>query len=295
MVNLLRLLVRGQFIDRRILYMLLALTIAFPMIVNVPVPDPRIQPESRKFYETVEAFAADPVRRNKLVILCTNFGSGTLAENQTQTEAVMRHLMKHKLKFAIFAFNSPQGREQGQLAADTLSKNYGYVYGEHYVNWGFRPPDAIEPLLKAAVRDIPDAVGSDIKGTPLAQVPVMQGVKTVNDVGMIIEVAAANTLPVWIQYYQRVGDEPIPTLYCPTSVMAPEAFPFLKSGQIQGMLIGLKGAIEYEVLTQERGFGTRASAALSYSHLLIILLVVLGNAGMFAQRRLEKMADEGEA
>jgi hypothetical protein len=290
MDKLLRVLVRAQYVDRRILYLLLALVIAAPIVVKVPVPPPQIQPETHRFYETIEAFAADPKRRDKLVILSANYGSGTMAENQTQITVVMRHLMKHRLKFAIFAYSTAQGREQGQLAADALSAQYDYVYGRDYVNWGFRPLDAVEALLKAAVRDVPGTFGNDARQTPLAEVPVMQGINTVNDIGMIIEVASSNTLPQWIQYFQRTGDEPIPTLYCPTSVMGPEAFPFLRSGQIQGMLLGLKGAIEYEYLTGMPGFGTQVSAPLSYSHGLIILMVILGNAGMFAQRHLERKA-----
>jgi hypothetical protein len=269
--------------------------VALPFVVEIPTPKPAISPETQKFYDTIEAIAADPVRREKLVILSTNFGAGTLAENQTQTDAICKHLMKKKLKFAIFAFVAAQGREQGKIAAERAATKYGYVYGQDYVNWGYRPADAIEPLLKAAVRDIPDAVGNDINGTPLAQVPVMQGVKSVNDVGLIIEVAAALTLPQWLQYYQRTGEEPIPTLYAPTSVMAPEGFPFLKSGQLQGMLFGLRGANEYEVLIDERDFGKRGAASLAYSHLLIIVLVILGNVGMFAQARLEKLYREENA
>ncbi|GAB4459963.1 MAG: hypothetical protein OHK0029_23230 [Armatimonadaceae bacterium] len=293
MYPLLRFLVRGQRIDRRILYLLLMTVIALPFVIEIPTPPPAILPETYAFYRTIEEMAADPVRRNKLVILCTNYGAGTLAENQTQADAIARHLMKNRLRFAIFAFNAPQGREQGKIAAERSADRYGYQYGVDYVNWGYRPPDAIEPLLKAAVRDIPDAVGNDINGVPLEQIPVMQGIQTVNDVGLIIEVAAANTLPQWLQYFQRTGENPVPTLYAPTSVMAPEGFPFLKSGQLQGMLFGLRGANEYEVLIGERDFGKRGAASLAYSHLLIILLVVLGNIGMFAQQRMERLYREG--
>lgn len=292
MLPLLRFLIHAQRIDRRVLYMLLVTTIALPIIVRIPTPTPAILPETRRFYETIEEMAADPVRKEKLVILCINYGAGTMAENQTQAEAVVKHLMQKRLKFAIFSFNSAQGREQGKIAADKVAPKFGYVYGTDYVNWGYRPSDAIEPLLKSAVRDVPGSVGNDINGTPLAEVSVMKGIQTVNDIGMIIEVASANTLPTWLQYYQRTGDQPIPTLYAPTSVMAPEAYPLLKSGQIQGMLFGLKGVNEYEVLINERDFGARGAASLAYSHLLIIVLVILGNVGMFAQKRLAQLAEE---
>lgn len=276
---------RLQNIDPRLLYLLLIIVVGLPIVVPVPVPPPAVSPATQGAYDTIERLGSDPVLSQKLVILSCNFAAGTATENRTQCEVIMRHLMKKKMKFAIFAFADPQGRELGQQVANSLQAQYGYVYGRDYVNWGYRPGGAIVNILKAAVRDIPTAVGTDYKGTRLTEIPVMQNVKGVNDIAAIIELSGANILPVWLSYFQRTGDQPIATIFCPTAVMAPEAFPFLKSGQLQGMLTGLAGAIEYEVLLKEPGFASRASASLSYSHFLIIFLVILGNVGMIATRR----------
>jgi len=278
--------VKLQNLDRRVLYALLAATISFPLVVKgVPLPKPAVTPTTIKFHDTIEEIAADPARKDKLVIVSCNFGSGTLAENLSQTEAVLTHICRRGMRFAIFAFNDPQGRELGGKAAEKIAARFNYKYGENWVNWGYRPAAAIQPLLKAAVNDIPGTFRNDVKGTKLQDVPVMRGVKTTEDIGLIVEMAASNTLPVWIQFFQRAGKTPIATLYCPTSVMASEAYPYLDSGQLQGMLVGLKGASEYEARLGETGFGTQASASLSYSHVLIIGLIVLGNVGMFAERR----------
>lgn len=275
-----------QNLDRRVLYLLLAIVVSVPLVVKgIPLPPPAITPPTRAFYETVERIAADDNLKNKLVIVSCDFGSGTLAENLSQADAVINHLVKRKLKFAIFAFSDPQGRELGGQLAERITAKAGYKYGEDWVNFGYRPSAAITALLKAAVNDLPGAIGNDVRGTKLSDVPVMKNIKGVNDVGCIVEVAAANTLPAWIQFYQGAGDKPIATLYCPTSVMATEAYPYLESGQLQGMLVGLKGANEYETLLQEPGFATQAAASLSYSHVLIIALIVLGNVGMFMEKR----------
>lgn len=269
---------RLQNIDRRILYLLLFLAVVLPLLFSAPVPPAAVSPQARGFFDTLER-----VPPEKMVILSASFSSSTAAENLTQIETVMRHLMKRKLKFAIFGFIDPQGRELAQKVADRLQSKYGYVYGRDYVNWGFRRADQTV-LLTAMVRDLPGTLGRDIHGTPLASVPVMAGIKGVNDIGAVIELTGSDSLPLWLGYFRSAGEKPIPTLFCPTAVMAPEAFPYLKSGQLQGMLVGLKGAIEYEGLIGERGFATTASAALSYSHFLIIGLIILGNVGMLATR-----------
>jgi hypothetical protein len=59
--------------------------------------------------------------------------------------------------------------------------------------------------------------------------------------------------------------------------MAPEQYPFLDSGQLSGMLTGMKGAAEYEQLIGAPGFGLPAMAGQSFAHLYILFLIVLGN------------------
>ena len=67
----------------------------------------------------------------------------------------------------------------------------------------------------------------------------------------------------------------------------------LETGQLQGMLTGLKGASEYELLLEKAGFATSASASLSLSHLLILVLIFLGNLGMFLERKQRATAEGG--
>ena len=62
-----------------------------------------------------------------------------------------------------------------------------------------------------------------------------------------------------------------------TGVMAPEAYPFLDSGQLVGMLTGMRGAAEYEILLHSPGFGVTAMAGQSAAHLFILALIALGN------------------
>jgi hypothetical protein len=73
--------------------------------------------------------------------------------------------------------------------------------------------------------------------------------------------------------------------------MAPEAYPLLDSGQLVGMLTGMRGAAEYETLLGSRspGFAVTAMAGQSFAHLFILGLIALGNlpilAGVLARRR----------
>jgi len=279
-------------LDRRVLYLLLALVIAIPLLVSVPLPPPKITPPTKSFYDTLESVSEDPNTKDKLVIISCNFGAGTLAENLSQLKATLNHVTSKRMKFAIFAFNDPQGRDLGGSTAQQIADKAGYKYGEDWVNWGYRPPQGIQSLMKAMVNDLHGALGTDVKGTKLSTIPIMAKYKKADDVGLIIEFAASDTLKYWIQFFQRAGSTPIATLFCPTSVMANEAYPMLETGQLQGMLVGLKGASEYETVMHRPGFATQASASLSYSHLLIILLIIIGNIGMIQDRKRQQGASK---
>ena len=291
--------------DRRVLYLALFIAVALPFLpffATLPAPKPQISPEVNAYYDTIEALANSPEGKEKLIIVSSNYGGGTYAENRPQLTATLRHLMVRKLKFATFAFNDPQAEVQSHRVVDELVKEYGYVYGKDYVNFGFRPPDAITTILKSMVQDVPGTLKTEFNGKLLSDagaLPVMQGIKKPDDISLIIEITGSQTHTAWIQYFQASGKdyrtspskESIPMLFAPTGVMAPEAYPLLASGQLSGMLNGMKGAAEYETLlrdnglTKKTGFGVLAMSSQSLAHFLILLLIALGNYFFWQERR----------
>ena len=258
------------------MYILLAIVIAAPLVVNLDLPIVP-SPAARGFYDTVEQMPDD-----KIAIVSANWAAGTEAENGPQTEALIRHLFMRNKKFAVMSFD-PQGSQFADDIATRLAKELGKEYGVDWVHWGFRPFPQLILTVQGIGRDIPKTIGTDKNGTPLSEIPMMRGVRNVKDVGLIAEITPSATLGVWIAFIY--GPYRTPILYAPTSVSGPEGFNWLDSGQIKGMLVGMKGAAEYEQLIEARGFATRGASALSSSHLLIIVLIVLGNVGYVISRR----------
>jgi hypothetical protein len=70
-----------------------------------------------------------------------------------------------------------------------------------------------------------------------------------------------------------------------TAVMAPKFYSFLGAGQIVGLLGGMKGAAEYEILIEQEDAAFRGMDIQSLVHFLIILLVIVGNVGFFLSGR----------
>src|SRR2546427_12363929 len=66
-----------------------------------------------------------------------------------------------------------------------------------------------------------------------------------------------------------------------TGVIAPGLYPFLRSGQINGLIGGLQGAAEYGTLIKRKGRAAAGMDAQSATHFVIIILVLLGNTFYF--------------
>lgn len=273
-MNILRFL---QTVDRRFLYALLMLVVVFPFFIPVKLPV-KITDNlpSVKLYKAIEALP-----EGSIVLFGVDWGAGTRGENRAHTEALMHHLMRKKLRFALLAFD-PQAKKLSQNIALRLQSKYGYVEGVHWVNFGYKVDQ--ENYLKAFGPDVIGQVDKDIHGNPLAGMEVMRGVKTAGDFAMLLDVTGSGTYETYIQFLQ--GPYKLKMGLGTTSVMAPEAFNRMDSGQLVGMMPGLTGATEYETLLDIPGKATSASASSAFAHLLVIAFIALGNIAMLLERRL---------
>jgi hypothetical protein len=111
----------------------------------------------------------------------------------------------------------------------------------------------------------------------------MQSVRNYSDMKFIYVVADNGIVDYWIsivqaQYRIRVG--------CGvTSVMAPKLYAYVGSGQMTGLLGGMKGAAEYEQMVGKPALAVTGMGIQSLVHLLIIALIILGNLGFIMDRR----------
>ena len=76
-----------------------------------------------------------------------------------------------------------------------------------------------------------------------------------------------------------------------TSITIPEAFIYLDSGQIKGLLGGIAGAAWYSELLQQRYPDRQVdpsqliNTGLGVAHLIVIAFIVLGNIAAFMAKR----------
>jgi hypothetical protein len=264
-----------QNIDRRILYIVLLGIVILGLIFPMPLPL-IVGPTTKQFFEAIETAPTD-----KIAIISTTWSSSTQGENRPQNRIVLEHLMRRKIRFALLAFE-PQSTNLAQEIAEELGQQYHYVYGKDWVNLGYRAD--VPGTLKAMMQDIVQTFKKDSREhRPLETLPVMAGVKSLRDAGVMMEIGASGNYKYWVQFV--VGAAKAPFAYGPTSVMAPELYSYIDSKQITGMMFGIKGAAEYEKLLNVQGFTTRAIGPVSLSLIFLFVLIGLGNWGMFLGRK----------
>jgi len=307
-----------QHIDRRWIYLVLAIVLVTSLILGKP-EDPIVLQSVQQMYDAIDRAPAGP-DDGKLILVGTTFGASTLGENGNQARAIFRHLMLRNKRFAVIAIGEPQGANFGPLIAGEVAAQYGREYGVDWIALGYQLNGI--PTFKSLLKDIPNFVPLDsLQQQPLSSYPIMRGITSVqHDVPLMIELTASNSVLSWLAYVQPATNPRLQIVYGCTGVMAAEAYPLLDSGQLSGMAPGLKGAADYEKLVdrletqmiaqgawpQERAFQTGRSSTLAgmgqsarqymftqnSAHLAVLVFIVLGNIGLLLSRRKARAVTE---
>ena len=302
MTNLLRLM---QSIDRRWIYLAFTIVVLVALCFSHPVENPIILPPVQHLYDAMQHAKTTPTDGH-IVLLSMTISAGSKAENWNQARAIMRHLMLAHKRFAVFSFDQ-QGVELTYQMALDLAKHYHYHYGTDWIHLGYSL--GTTAFFKGISKNLPEAFGNtDINGDPLVKFPIMKGINTANNIAVLVEVTASSSLGEWMGLVQPATKPRLKLGYACTGISAAEAYQYLDSGQLVGMLPGLKGASDYETLVdnQERElipdpklrYNPKLSTTLpmpaparvlmfpeGMAHLLVILLIILGNIGLLLSRR----------
>jgi hypothetical protein len=122
----------------------------------------------------------------------------------------------------------------------------------------------------------------DLRGTPVARIPLMAQVRTIRDAHLVYCITYSPR-EEWISLVR--GQYGTPVAFGCMSIMSPYYSTFIDSGQLCGMLNGNRGAAEYEMLTGLPGVGSQRITFASFGNCVILAAVVLGNLGLWAMQR----------
>jgi hypothetical protein len=207
----------------------------------------------------------------------------------------MRQCALRKVRFIVIALYPLGGLNLANNAvAKVVSEFPDLKDGTDYVNLGYK--DGASAVMRRMGQDIAGAFPTDQNGTPLSQLPIMKGIASLRQVQLVFTVATGIIGEWWItQVHPQAGT---PIIIGPTAVSAPKYYAFLNSGQLVGMLGGMKGAAEYEKLIRARYpemarfyttthdfTATKGMDGQTVMHLIVLLFILLGNSAFLLSRR----------
>ncbi|MFQ6015844.1 MAG: hypothetical protein ACE5NP_10415, partial [Anaerolineae bacterium] len=258
-------------ITRLLLFLVLGLGAAIPFLlqsdwtgasipVTVPVGD---------FYDTVQALPA-----GSFVLVSFDYDPGTSGEIEPQAKAILHHLLQQNLQIAALSL-VPEGPTLAQNLFSELIPQYpDYEYGKNYINLGLLT--GREAGLRVLIRDLRLAMERDYRDDkPLITYPMTQNIQGLDDIALIVDLAGSqDPVRLWVEQVGSQGKTPI--VAGVTAVAEPSLEPYLQSGQLRGLISGLAGAAEYELITNRPARAVASMDAQSAVHFLIFVVVILG-------------------
>lgn len=266
---------RLSHMDRRILFLIILACATIPLLLGVG-PKMSVTPPVQGLYDAI-----DGLEPGSYVWLAADYDPGSKPELSPMNYALVEHLFRKDIRVISASLWAP-GPPLAQAVFDEMAPAHGKQYGIDYVNLGFK--EGREAVMVSVAEDLGRTFPEDQSGTPLDSIPMMAGISSIQDVEIIICVSAGYPgIKEWVQQIATRYDVMIGGGV--TAVSGPEMYPYIQSGQLVGLLSGMKGAAEYEQLVGRPGLGIAGMAAQSSVHVMVVIFIIFANVIYFLEKR----------
>jgi hypothetical protein len=269
-------------LPRQWIYIFLAIFVLFPLLVPLGLPV-KIMPKSQQLFNAIDTLGAE----SKPILISCDFDPQSMPELYPMFIGLLRHCFARDVKVLVMAL-WPQGPGLAEMALSEIPAEYNKTYGSDFAFLGYK--FGVAAILLGMGDNIKGVFPRDYYGTSLDSIELTAPMRSYEDISMIISLSAGD--PGWrawllyaqARYHANLG------IGC-TAVSAADVYPYVETGQVVGLLAGMKGASEYEQLVYNNGYsnGRRAASqgmdAQSLGHLLIMAFIIIGNVAYLIVRR----------
>jgi hypothetical protein len=271
-------------LDRRVIFLLIALAVIIPLIVHytTAIPPSVIV---QTLFDKMESLPP-----GSKILFSFDYGPSTVPENQPMANAFVRHALERGHRVYLMALWPTGARQSQQLIEELIEVEYpNKVEGEDWIHLGYKAGN--QGLINTLMSDFKAMYTTDIAGRSIEEFPMMDEIRTLMDFDLVL--ALGSGFPgtkEWIQFAGDPGN--IPVGGGTTAVMAPLLFPYYPR-QMVGLLGGLQGAAEYESaliekyphLSQRSRIASESMGPQVTAHLVIVGFIVVGNITYLIERR----------
>ena len=274
-------------LDRRAIFLIIGLSVLLPLIkpdlFSLPI---KADANTYRVFNEI-----NNLKPGSKVLISFEYGPSTKPEIQPMAIAFLKHLFAKDILVYGFAL-WPDGIFMSSDAFLEVGNSVQLVYDQNYVNLGYKPGG--EAVIKGIVSDIRTMYTSDLQGTSINDLSMMENVMNIYDFDFVISLSAGDPgSKQWVQYGTDPNNIPF-TTGC-TSIQVTDIIPYVENNQIRGILAGMPGAAQYEKLVKDEldrlgipnipGKALSMMSAQSMAHIVIVIFIILGNISYFLTRK----------
>ncbi len=267
---------RLERLDRRWIFLAMGLLVLLPMLfpLNLPL---EVSPQVARY-----AHAIDSLPPGSLVLMSCDYDPSGIPEMVPMTRTTFRHLLAHDCKVVVTVLWPGGSGLVDSVLQETAREFPGKHYGVDWVHLGYKAGN--ETVMVLMGQGLASAFPRDHRGSDVRTLPLLRQARDYSSFALMVSLSEGYPgTKEWVQQVQARFH--LPMVAGVTAVSAPEFYPYLQSGQLLGMLGGMAGAAEYELVRGERGSAARGMDAQSLAHLFVALCIVLGNVVQWTKRK----------
>ena len=259
---------RLEHFDRRWIFVAMAISVLIPLLAPLQLPF-QVSEKVRRVHSTIDSLA-----EGSTVLFAAEYDPAGKPELEPFAKAVLRHLFRRKARVVVVTTWKFAPPLVTNLWREIGLKEFGLTYGEDFAFLGFKEGHDI--VIAKMGENLRTLYPTDYEDRPLDTLPIMKGKRSLKDFELMIIVGAGFPGPT--EYVQQVqGRYDLKIVTAVTAVMVPDVSPYYDTGQVQGLVAGMRGAAEYEKLVGQPALATAGLDAQNLAHIFIILAIVFGN------------------
>lgn len=275
-------------LDRRIIYLVVMICVFVPLVKPLGLPVTPTE-EVRRAYQDIE-----DLEEGSVVLISADYGAATMPETHTMFLALVHQCFRNKLRMIVISL-IPQGAALADnglvevLETTDAQGNLVYsdvVYGEDYVNLGYKAGGVA--VMLGIGQSFSATFPQDFNNTDIEEFPLLKEITALGDCDYIFDVASVGYPEFWVSYGSERENVPL-SVNC-TAVSTAQYYPYYLSGQFSGLVGGMKGAAEYEVLIGMKEIigktpdATKGMDSQTVVHIFIVLAIIMANFFYFKMR-----------
>ncbi len=246
-------------VERWLVYAVLVLAVFIPILAGIDLStvlslDEPLTMEAGAAFDVINQTVAEGAP----VLVVFDYAPAYVGELNLQAEALLHHLAQRRARIMAISL-TPEGAGLAQGLFDDVLSEKDYQAGRDYVNLGYLPGEAVGiRSLEFLPRQFQ---GEAFDGRDLKDAPVFGGDTgfSLSKVSLIVVLTGdANDLRWWVEQTTLLEKDlniELPLVAAVSAAIEPLVRPYyeMASRQIDGLVVGLAGSVDYERELQWHG------------------------------------------